>query len=61
VAVKMTPRRPARAGGAVLNGKGRSEKERAGERKLRREEEERTRVGFVREVEVLKVSWGFIF
>ena len=60
VAVKMTPRRPARAGG-VVNGKGRSEKERAGERKLRREEEERTRVGFVREVEVLKVSWGFIF
>ena len=63
VAVKMTPRRPARAGGAVAsgNGKGRSEKESAGERKLRREEEERTRVGFVREVEVLKVSWGLFF
>ena len=63
VAVKMTPRRPARGGGAVAsgNGKGRSEKERAGERKLRREEEERTRVGFVREVEVLKVSWWGYF
>ena len=56
VAVKMTPRRPARAGEAVA----RSEKEKAGERKLRREEEERTRVGFVREVEVLKVRF-FIF
>ncbi|KAF5317999.1 hypothetical protein D9619_012276 [Psilocybe cf. subviscida] len=58
VAVKMTPRRPPRVGAGSGRGmKGGSRgmaAERARERQHRKEEEERTRVGFVREVEVLK-------
>lgn len=60
VAVKMTARRSSKVAGAVANSRvnanGKTDMRQHKIVKARREEDERTRVRFVREVEVLKVS-----